>query len=93
MCLNFFSTAKEEWRNGRVIVRRTIRKARYWNPGKVNRTKQFKASLANFEEHLQNAKLLKDFIHPEKEAPMPEGIVLQTLISAKIASQRQTQEP
>lgn len=83
ICLNFFSTAKEEWRNGRVMVRRTIKKARYWNPEKVSRTEQFKASVRHFENYLETAELLKYFIYPQGQPTSPSQIYLDDLIGTR----------
>lgn len=82
VCLNFFSTARETWSNGRVIVRRTIRKARYWDPSKIDRVRQFETSLEKFEDSWRSGGLLRDFIHP-REQPSPRGVALDALIGAR----------
>lgn len=80
ICLNFFSTARETWRNGKIMVRRTIKKARYWNPVKVKRGQQFKNSLMRFQKYLNTAKLLEDYIAPEGQPSPPSEIDLDRLL-------------
>jgi serine/threonine protein kinase len=82
VCLNFFSTAKETWSNGRVSVRRTIKKARYWNPSNVKRVGQFQNSLDNFARSWESAQPLKEFVRP-KDQPNPDLINLATLVGAQ----------
>jgi serine/threonine protein kinase len=85
VCLNFFSTAKEEWSNGRVRVHRTIKKIRYWNPQKVHRTKQFIQSVKRFKTYWDTAEVLENYIYQQKK--FPNKIRLQTIIGSKLKQQ------
>lgn len=87
ICLNFFSTAKEVWNNGRVTVKRAIKKVRYWSPTLIKRENQFQESRSRFDQDWQDAMSLRTFIlgksepgTPEQKPSVPEDILLSKLL-------------
>ncbi|MBL8212440.1 MAG: hypothetical protein JNK87_17120 [Bryobacterales bacterium] len=87
VCLNFFSTARETRMNGRVAVKRIIRKVRYWNPEAVRRGPQFNRSSTRFDADWDDAVSLRTFIlgKPEtagdaRKPRKPEHIKLGELL-------------
>ncbi len=94
ICLNFFSTARETRTNGRVGVRRIIRKVRYWNPAAVMRGKQFKKSRDRFKSDWDDAVSLRTFVLGKPEAAgrrkpkKPGDIKLQDLVGPEPQERR-----
>lgn len=82
ICLNFFSTAREAWMNGKVNVRRTIRKVRYWDPRKLRREVHFKDSKKGFEDLLRDAQPLEKYIHHSADVIDNTKVDLGELIGA-----------
>ena len=88
ICLNFFSTAKEIWKNGRVTVKRTIKKARYWDANEIRRVPQFEASLKKFEEKLKRAELIEEYVFRTGQTKDLEKVSLSSLIGSDRRSGR-----
>jgi serine/threonine protein kinase len=80
VCLNFFSTGKEIWSNGRIRVRRTIKKVRYWSPQHVGRLDQFKKSREKFNELMDNAISLKEYVYSGNQEDWPRKVTLKALL-------------
>lgn len=83
ICLNFFSTARDEWQNGKVSVKRTIKKARYWSPSRLDRDERFAKSKKKFQSFFDTAKMLEDFIYPDGQPKAPSGMVLTELVGSR----------